>query len=375
MGRRRRGSADLPRPEPMKIQRCHPCEPFSGAAWPRSRRPSAWLTLALPAVGAAQDETDDPLDAPSPFCAVLTADEASAAMGVPLTVGSSSATDCSYDADPDTSTNEISLIAQRVYGPLADEELYYEDAVDLVVAEHPAFFSAEAAGLFVDEGANDQLFVLQLFGEPPEKIDVQAAFEGLAALGLPRLASIPLPVEPTLEPEPSYFGDAELAALIPTEIEGSTVDIETYSGADILADTDPSDPDAEESLQALQEQLAARGKTMDDLSLAFASYATEESFGSLTAIRVKGVDISTMTQDLLPLLLADVTESVLTPSTIAGKAVTIISEAPLASGSPAASEDPFGDITEQAYIYPHGEVLWFVVADEPGLTELFGKLP
>jgi len=60
---------------------------------------------------------------------------------------------------------------------------------------------------------------------------------------------------------------------------------------------------------------------------------------------------------------------------MAGKAVTIISDEPLTDTSPAASADPFGTTMGRAYLYSHGEVAWFVVADEPGLSELFGKLP
>ena len=328
------------------------------------------LTLALPSVGMAQDEAEE---TPSPFCAVLTAEEASVALGVPLTVGSSSATDCSYN----TGSYETNLIVYRDYGPLTDEypREVYPDGVDLEVSGHPAFYSAEDAVLFVDEGVDDRMLVLELFGATPEQIDVQAALEGLAETGLPRLAAVPMPAEPTLEPEPSYFGDDELAALVPATIEGSTVDIETILGADFVAGIDTTDPGIQVSLQLLQEQLAARGKTIDDLSLAFASYPTPTSYGSITAIRVKGTDIATMTQDLLPLLLTQpVDEIVQTPATIGGKAVTIISDAPADAESPAASVDPFLEVVDM-YVYPQGEILWFVAADEPGLTELFEQLP
>lgn len=333
------------------------------------------LILAVSSMGAAQDATDDPLDTPSPFCAVLTAEEASTALGVALAVGSSSATDCSYDAD--LGLSDVSLIALREYGPITDDypRLYYPEGIDLEVGGHTAYYDAEATTLFVDEGANDQMLVLQLFGGTPEQIDVQAALEELAAIGLPRLASIPLPVDATPEPEPSYFGDAELATLIPATIEGSSVDIQTRSGADILADVDTTDPEIQESVTLLEDTLARQGRTIADLSIADASYPTEEGAGIIQAVRVKGADIAPMADDLVSLLLMDLTGAIRTPTNIGGKDVTIISDEPLTDTSPAASEDPVSVPLDPVYLYRAGEIVWLVIADEPGLTEVFEQLP
>jgi hypothetical protein len=341
------------------------------------------LMLAVSSAGLAQDATDGPnatdgpAATPSPFCSVLTADEASSALGVPLTVGTSSETDCSYDAD--FTTSGVSLNARREDGPITDDDpkSYFPDGVDLQVAGHQAYYVADGTNtiLFVDEGSNDQLFVLQLFGTTPDSIDVQAALTSLAEAGLPRLAGIPLPAEPSIAPEASYLGDAELEALIPTEIQGVPVDIESMSGADILAQADPSDTSTQDLLQQLQDALAAKGKTMDDLSIAFASFATEDAFGGITAVRLKGADIAQLTDDLLPLLLNDVLDPQQTPTTIAGKPVIIVTDGPLESPSPSASVDPYAVGGDRAYMYPKGEVLWFVSADEPALTEVFQKLP
>ena len=45
------------------------------------------------------------------------------------------------------------------------------------------------------------------------------------------------------------------------------------------------------------------------------------------------------------------------------------------SDGPTASADPFDAASDRAYLYPKGEIVWFVVADEPGLTDLFEQLP
>jgi hypothetical protein len=121
------------------------------------------------------------------------------------------------------------------------------------------------------------------------------------------------------------------------------------------------------------------GKSINDLSLAFGSFPTEDSFGDITAVRLKGADISSVTNDLLPLLLTDVLDPVQTPIVIAGKNVTIVTDGPLESSppslAPGATVDPYTVTPDRYYVYPKGEVLWFVSADEPALTEVFQKLP
>ncbi len=366
------------------------------------------VTLGVPTAGLAQDGTADPSSSPSPFCAVLTAAEATAALGVNVTVGTSSDTDCSYDSD--FTTSDVSLNARREDGPLTDDypRSYYPDGIDVPCVQassqpsvapdasvfvpdcpaamtpdalggRTAYYDADSTILFVDEGANGQLFVLQLFGSPPDSVDVPSALMTLAEAALPRLPSIPIPATPTDGPEPSLYGDSVLAAMVPTEIGGSPVDTSTMSGADILAQADPSDVYGQAQLQALEAQLAGMGKSINDLSLAFGSFPTADSFGDITAVRLKGADIASVTNDLLPLLLPDVVDPVQTPIVIAGKNVIIISDGPLQSlaptGSPDPSADPYAVASDRAYIYPKGEVLWFVTADEPALSEVFQKLP
>jgi hypothetical protein len=334
------------------------------------------LALVVPASSLAQDATYEPAATPSAFCTVLTAAEASSALGVKLTVGTSSETDCSYDSD--FVTSDVSLIAQREDGPISDDfpKSYYPDGVDIEVDGHTAYYDATYGPiLFVDEGANDQLFVLQLYGTPPEEVDVQAALTSLASIGLPRLGSIPLPPEPSLEPEPSYLGDSELAALFPTEIAGSPVDVQTYAGADILASADPTDTMDQVRLQHLQKILTAQGKTMGDMSEAFGSFPTEDAFGYIIAVRIKGADIGELKDALLPLQLTDARDPQQTPTTIAGKDVFIVTDGPLDTSSPDPSADPYSVGSDRAYMYAKDDVLWFVAANEPELTEVFQKLP
>ena len=361
------------------------------------------LTLGTATASLAQDPTDEPLGTPSPFCGVLTAAEASAALGVTLTVGASSDIDCSYDSD--FTTTDVSLDVRREDGPLTDDypRSYFPDGIDIPcvassaapdassapppcpaamtgdsLGGRAAYYDAESTILFVDEGANAQLFVLQLFGTPPDQIDVPAALMSLAEAGLPRLAGIPVPPTPTDQPAPSFYGDAELAAMLPTTIAGSQVDIQTMSGADILAQM-AADPDYQAQMQELQGKLTGMGRTLADVSIADGSFSTDVSFGDIIAVRIKGADVASVTNDLLPLLFADAVDPVQTPVVIAGKNVSILTDGPLESSppsvSPDASIDPYAVAQDRAYVYPKGDVLWFVTADEPALTEVFQKLP
>ena len=105
------------------------------------------LTLGVSSGSLAQDPTDEPLGTPSPFCSVLTTDEASAALGVKLTVGTSSDLNCSYDSD--FTTTDVSLDVSREDGPLSDDypRSYYPDGIDIPCVEPSASSSRCSASL------------------------------------------------------------------------------------------------------------------------------------------------------------------------------------------------------------------------------------
>ena len=187
----------------------------------------AVLALCLPALAIAptalaQEPTDSPLPSefdglglepdgePSAFCGILTPEEASTALGVTLTVGSSSETDCSWDSDFQTS--DISLLAARDLGDLElDAQEIFPEGHALQVEGRDARYSPDGLALFVDVG-DGLLFMLELFGTQPDGLDLESAFTGLATLALPRLAAVPVPPEPTEVPEPSLVGDPILQA-------------------------------------------------------------------------------------------------------------------------------------------------------------------
>jgi len=116
------------------------------------------------------------------------------------------------------------------------------------------------------------------------------------------------------------------------------------------------------------------GKGIDDVSFANAYFATETAYGDLFAIRVAGADVASFQDELVDLVLqpADPQRA---PATIAGKAVTVVTDGPPASANPDPSADPFDLPVPPSYVYPAGDVLFIVSADEPQLTQLFELLP
>lgn len=335
-----------------------------------------WLPGAVlaPAV-LAQDPTEtlgvdlEPAGEPTAFCGVLSAEEASAALGVTLTVGSSSDTDCSWDSD--FVTSGISLLVARDMGDFElDAQEVFPDGSLVDVSGQQAWYTPEGLALFVDLG-DGMMFTIELFGTPADGLDVQAALTGLAVLALPRLAEIPAPTE---MPEPSSEGDLVLQALIPAAVGDAEMVVDVYTARDLMSDLDPDDPDAASSITDLQTLVAAHGKGIDDVSFANAYFATETAYGDLFAIRVAGADVASFQDELVDLVLqpADPQRA---PATIAGKAVTVVTDGPPASANPDPSADPFDLPVPPSYVYPAGDVLFIVSADEPQLTQLFELLP
>ncbi len=116
----------------------------------------------------------------------------------------------------------------------------------------------------------------------------------------------------------------------------------------------------------LTQALAAQGKTINDVSIAFGYYTDSSSptgSGAVTAFQVKGVDMNSLSSVLIPLVLNGETPASQTQTQISGKDVTVVK-------ATAETTD-----AEAQYLYPKNDILWLVQAVDPGLTEIFSKLP
>jgi hypothetical protein len=327
----------------------------------------ATTVLAIPV--AAQEKTEPPVPA---ACDILSADEVSGAFGETLTLQEGSGATCQFDADYEggrflslftdvqesTSLSDIreflctSMVSPAPGGSPAP------GCVDLTVGGAPALYLPDSFGTlaYVDLGGGN-LFSIQLVGEPAEGVDARAALVAVAELALPRVAAIPLP---TALPEPSFVRDTALEALFPTEIGGIAVEVQSMSGQDVAAQ-------AGDVPQRFIDALAAQGKTLADVSVAFGTAFDPDdgSYAAINALQVHGADVSTILEAFVAVINGDDSPMEQTQVEIAGKQVTAV--------RPAESEP--GDDVDTQHVYASGDVLWVVTATEPDLTEVFQKLP
>jgi hypothetical protein len=312
----------------------------------------------------------EPLGEPSALCSVLSDGEASDALGVSLTIADSTDYFCSWYAD--FVTSDLAVFISRDVGDLElDAQAVFPDGVALEADGAPAWYTDDVPALYVDIGAG-LLFTIELSGTPAEGVDVRSALIDLASLALPRLAAVPLPtegVEPTEEPEPSWVGDPVLQGLIPAAVGDAEMVIDVFTARDLMA-ADPNDP----GIAAIEDLVMAYGRTIDDVSIGDAYFEGERAYGDLLAIRVAGANVADFQHELTDLIL-QLLEPVRTPATIGGKEVTVVTDGPRVLGSPEPSEDPFALPLPPSYVYPSGEVLFIVSADEPELSRLFELLP
>lgn len=321
---------------------------------------------------AAQEESTAPATSGAPAsCAILTADEVSAALGETLTLVDGEGADCQFDADyeamrflslflsvaEDTTTDQVVGFLCPAASPEPDASSE-PCGVEVPVGDTMGAYIPEGFGtmLYVDAGSGD-LLTLQLVGDPVEGVDRLAALQALGVLALPRMATLPEPDETTDPAEPSSVPDNELEALFPTDIGGTPLTVDSMQGADVFSDADVP--------QVMLDALAAQGKTLDDVSIAtgYAFDAQAMSMVVITALRVRGADVTTMADDFVSVINDEEAPAEQTTATIGGKEVTVVRPT-------AESTDD-----ELQYVYPKDDVLWVVGAVEPALSEVFSKLP
>ena len=317
------------------------------------------LTLGL-LVAAAPAMAQDPSPAvsPSAICGLLTLDEIATAFKADLPVTSADDSSCSWDSYASSGSAQLSV--SFTSGALDDLATAYPDATKDEIAGVPVLIGSDGSFLFAAVNGG----ILSVFAFVyDEAVDVPTVVRSLSEAALGRMSGIELPPEPSARPQPSFVGDAELQALFPTSVLGQPMESQTISGQELAAQVDPTDEQSQAEFQALVDALSAHGKTLDDLSVGFAFAYSAEVTAALTAVRIHGVAIDEFTADLLPLLLTDITDPVQAQTTVAGKAVTMITDGPDSPDS------------QHRYAYPKDDVLWIVQADEPALTDLFNQLP
>ena len=175
----------------------------------------------------------------------------------------------------------------------------------------------------------------------------------------------------TGSPEPSAAAEvmtpeaAELVALFPEAAGGQPIreNLEVQVGDEHIAGMDPDDPDDASEMQSLEAVAQAMGGTTADIVSASAFVEAEDgSYGLVGAYRVPGGDASLGVDPILAWGEGDLSEPRVETGTYANREVTLLYDDSQPENPP-------------WHIYPAGDTLWLVMAEEPLLTEIFEQLP
>ena len=188
--------------------------------------------------------------------------------------------------------------------------------------------------------------------------DAAAALSQVMEAALPRMSSITF-AEPTQQPGRSIVPDPDLAALFPTTIGGQPVTASTRIRPATCSSTSRPDPKAQAAVQQITDQLSAQGKTVDDMSFGSGQVTLGDKSATIPAFRVKGGDAAQFVDAALALTASGQADPRSSTTQVAGRDVTVTQD---------------GDAGAKSYIFPSGEVLWFVTADEPTLSEIIGAI-
>jgi hypothetical protein len=278
------------------------------------------LTLAVPAF--AQDGGGD--------CELLTSDEVADVLGTDAPSPMVSEGTCTWM----TGTGMVMVGVIPGFG-IDTQRSIFPGGVDTTIAGFDAYYVAEAGQLFIDLDGR-QLFIAIAGGDPR---DAERVLLGLAESAVARVPTQAAPPE------------GSLASMFPTEIGGRSVIVQQVP-EDQVAAMMGADPGVRE---AIETTLAGMGKTMADLEVAFGT----AQGGQLFAYRIEGEDAAGFLPLFVEAFMVGNPGGETSVQPIAGKDVTVAS----AGGQTI------------AHLYPSGDILWTVIAVEPGLSEILTALP
>ncbi len=312
-----------------------------------ARRPVAWaatvaIALSLTAAPLVRAQETALSDA---FCQLWTPQELEQVLGGPVEAQPSG--DSCYWGSTGADGPFLFMSASWDNLSLDQRKASMPGGVDVPVGAATGFYSPDFHNLYLPLAQG--VLSIGVSNAAPE-VDLQKAAVALGTLALDRAATLPPPPAPiTPAPPPSYVPDPELDARVPKTVGGQPISGRSAPALALFANAAPED------IKPLTDALAAMGKTLADASVLLATSADNSVL--IQALRVKGVDAA----PLVPALVAQIglNQPVQQAAEeIAGKAVTVVT----ATG-------------RKQYLYPKDDTVWFVSAEEPGLTEIFTALP
>lgn len=330
----------------------------------RSLRGAALLIAASAAIASGPVlpavAQDDP--AASPIC-VLTADEMTDVLGIPIARVAAAGLECAYSADPAVrpvqvllailppDPNAVEPTEDGLVGPRQD----HADGTDATIAGLPAWVAGE--GTWVDVG-DDVLavWVNALFdADPPALPDTARA---IAEAVVPRYVAAPRP-SPT--PRSAATG---IGPRFPETLNDEPLDVDIEAGPDLFAQLRMfALGDTPQGLDELQAAIEATGVTLDQVEGGMVTIFDFDAGVSLTAtgILIPGQDAGLLLDQGMA---AFVDFSGGTPETVslAGRDVVHVAEPP-------------GGLDGNWWLLADGDVLWALYGDQVLAEAFLAALP
>ncbi|MFN8520699.1 MAG: hypothetical protein U0667_15190 [Chloroflexota bacterium] len=317
--------------------------------------------LAVGAPVAARDDGALPVGAldVGPLC-LLSTDEMSDLVGVPIANVQASGEECAYDTDFAERTIQVVLSAVEPDSARIDPGSdplqairvgHAADGHDTTIAGQPAWAADDGAWVDLRPIALG-VWLNTAFDDDPPSPDVAVA---IAEVITPRFLA---------RPQPSAAPIAGLAGRFPPTLAGSSMDPFDYPPADYLALEESMGPPNGGHVAALRDAIAGLGTTVEALRIMDGT-AYDDATGTMLdaiAIQAQGLDVSPLLQPAI----AALTEFVAGPAetlTIAGHQLVHLVAA---SGGAAVGE---------RWYAVDGDVLWVLDGPRSLVEEMMTSLP
>jgi hypothetical protein len=269
-------------------------------------------------------------------CTLLTVAEVEAALGITGTTGQGSGSFCTFSG-----TGESVYLVVQPGSDLASQRAQYTDATDTTVAGLPALITETGRSIVVE--LPGQIMGISHYGGKPWA-EMVPILTGLLELAVPRAPAGPSPEDV-----------ARLTAMLPETIGGLPTTLQSFSGDLLLGFM----PQTEAPVLALNEALAAQGKTAADILLVGRETDDSDNQDSVVAVLIKGADASRLLEPLFRAFVSSEAPATFTPVEVAGRPATRIERADQGT----------------LVVMASGDVLLAATVPESELESVFARLP
>ncbi|MFN8619616.1 MAG: hypothetical protein U0869_02560 [Chloroflexota bacterium] len=256
------------------------------------------LVLALGGAPTAMAQ-----DAASTDCSLLTAQEVETALGASDLTVTGTGSFCVFSGD------QTLYVAIQPGVDLSGQREQLSDEVETEIGGLPALTTEASSGVVVELPGS--IMAINYSGSKTWA-EVLPVLKSLAELAIPRVPA-----------GPSAEDTDRLKALLPTSINDGPVTLQTFSGDLLMGFMDPESP----AVVALDEALAAQGKTAKDILLVGVQTDATDDDSSVVAIWVDGADMSTLLEPFFRAFSDTGSDIAFSPIEVAGRPAVRIDRA------------------------------------------------